>query len=91
MNSLIHIVLVAALTKSVQNQGSGRRMVGGFNKKIEDAPYQVAVHFNDVFDCGGALLSERFVLSAAHCKFKTIKVRTSPILIPSLRLYRRSN
>lgn len=45
-----------------------RRIINGKLIGIEKVPYQVAIHRSNRFDCGGSLISEEFVLSAAHCE-----------------------
>lgn len=49
-------------------------IVGGVNAKAGEFPHMVAIGFKEEFGnavsfrCGGSLISERFVLTAAHCK-----------------------
>ncbi|XP_070685827.1 coagulation factor IX [Pempheris klunzingeri] len=44
------------------------RIVGGVLEKPGGSPWQVLVHRSDGFGfCGGALVSDRWVISAAHC------------------------
>ena len=46
------------------------KIVGGYNITIQDAPYQVYLLLqmgNDDYQCGGSIISERYVLTAAHC------------------------
>uniref|UniRef100_A0A8C5Q2B4 Peptidase S1 domain-containing protein n=1 Tax=Leptobrachium leishanense TaxID=445787 RepID=A0A8C5Q2B4_9ANUR len=43
------------------------RIVGGSNAVDGEWPWQVAVSNNGYFICGGSLISEQWVLSAAHC------------------------
>ncbi|HYU16495.1 MAG TPA: trypsin-like serine protease, partial [Candidatus Acidoferrum sp.] len=53
---------------SVGPGGDSTQIVGGFPISIEEAPWQVSLqdasagHF-----CGGAILTERFVVTAQHC------------------------
>lgn len=67
---LVFLVLSA---KSVENV---ERVVNGEVINIEDRPFQVAVNYDDTcylfrtctYDqCGGAIISEKFIISAAHC------------------------
>lgn len=48
------------------------KVVGGYPIDIEEAPYQVSWQFNTsnkfIHGCGGSLISEKFVVSAAHCE-----------------------
>jgi secreted trypsin-like serine protease len=68
MNLLV-ICLVAplAIFTDFSSAQLSRRIVGGYKINIKDAPYQVALIKSENFDCGGSLLSQEFVLSAAHC------------------------
>ncbi|KAJ8918088.1 hypothetical protein NQ315_011545 [Exocentrus adspersus] len=43
------------------------RIVGGVDVDIADYPYQVSVQMLSFHYCGGAIISTRWVLSAAHC------------------------
>ncbi len=44
-------------------------IIGGVAVKIEDFPYQVDLRVNDTANCGGTIISDRYVLTAAHCTF----------------------
>lgn len=61
---LVLVVLCVNLSSSVRKS----RIVGGKRIEIEDAPYQVSLRLLRHHFCGGALISDIFVLSAAHCK-----------------------
>lgn len=42
-------------------------IVGGTIARPGEAPYQVGLYWNDRVVCGGSILSEKWVITAAHC------------------------
>ncbi|KAI5740200.1 hypothetical protein M8J76_001541 [Diaphorina citri] len=52
-----------------------RRIILGGEADIGEFPWQVAIALDGMFFCGGALLNEHFVLTAAHC----IMTRDTPV------------
>jgi len=43
------------------------RIVGGNPIDITEVPYQISLQYNDIHFCGGSILNEKFILTAAHC------------------------
>ena len=46
---------------------TGEKIVGGFEAEPNQWPWQVALFIDNAWFCGGALISENYVLTAAHC------------------------
>lgn len=44
-----------------------RRIITGMDAEIGEFPWMVAIGLNKMFFCGGALISDEFILTAAHC------------------------
>ncbi|XP_038136716.1 mast cell protease 1A-like [Cyprinodon tularosa] len=68
--NLVLVVLVVALN----SQAHAGRIIGGHESAEHSRPYMVYVKGYDVndepFTCGGFLVREDFVMTAAHCKAK---------------------
>ncbi|XP_011205130.2 serine protease SP24D [Bactrocera dorsalis] len=71
-------VLVCLVAESIQGtrqrivsgsslQGPTPRIVGGTQAAVGQFPYQVSVRVNGKHICGGALVAQGFVVTAAHC------------------------
>ncbi|KAJ8932957.1 hypothetical protein NQ314_014336 [Rhamnusium bicolor] len=52
-----------------RNNEIGGRIVGGTPANIADYPYQVSVQFDGSHACGGSIITETFILTAAHCTY----------------------
>merc|ERR1712115_18358 len=54
-------------TCGIEGPAAGERIVGGHEAQEHQWPWQVALFIDDAWFCGGALISENYVLTAAHC------------------------
>lgn len=84
-------LLICFVTALLQvGVGEGRRIAGGDAIQIEDAPYTVSLQIllfkKPRHQCGGALISDKFVLTAAHCK---LRLEITEALIELLVYFRR--
>lgn len=43
------------------------RIVGGWSTEINEYPWMVALTLNGHIFCGGTLINDLYVLTAAHC------------------------
>lgn len=43
------------------------RIVGGYEADIRDFPWQVSISYKNKHNCGGSILNEYYILTAAHC------------------------
>ncbi|XP_052745360.1 trypsin CFT-1-like isoform X2 [Bicyclus anynana] len=55
------------------------RIIGGNATTIEKYPFTVQVLYNSQLSCGGALITRRHVLSAAHCFVASNGQQVSPV------------
>ncbi|XP_043468704.1 trypsin delta-like [Leptopilina heterotoma] len=62
------IVAVAIFATAVPSNGLSSRIVGGATvSRFDEIPYQVSVQLNGRHYCGGVIISETYVLTAAAC------------------------
>jgi secreted trypsin-like serine protease len=67
--SIFFFLFCVASSKNLKSKRHPHhRIVGGFEIEITQAPYQVALFKEEEFHCGGTILTESFILTAAHCK-----------------------
>ncbi|NXI60948.1 ENTK Enteropeptidase, partial [Anseranas semipalmata] len=69
-NLVIHLQCnIKPCGKRLVTQNSGARIVGGSNARIEAWPWIVSLHFNSRPVCGASLVSEEWLVTAAHCVY----------------------
>lgn len=50
------------------DEGSAvERIVGGRNATCDEFPHQVSFVVNNSYFCGGFIISEQYIMTAAHC------------------------
>uniref|UniRef100_A0A1L8DQI3 trypsin n=1 Tax=Nyssomyia neivai TaxID=330878 RepID=A0A1L8DQI3_9DIPT len=82
MNQAIILAILSLSASASVLRFPTDRIVGGKPVNIEDVPYQVSINilgYKPYHLCGGSIISERFILSAAHCvvgKNATFTVRS---------------
>ncbi|KAL7840468.1 hypothetical protein AOLI_G00257910 [Acnodon oligacanthus] len=69
MRSLVFLVLLGAAFALDDD-----KIVGGYECKAHSQPWQVSLNVGYHF-CGGSLINENWVVSAAHCYMSRIEVR----------------
>lgn len=81
----IFIVLIFNFAVAALNNRNPDRIVGGEEVKIEDFPYQAQLLRRGEFSCGGSIISQDFVLTAAHCTNGSVASDFAVIAGSSLR------
>ncbi|XP_053307522.1 transmembrane protease serine 9-like [Spea bombifrons] len=69
------LLFIAALLGPAAKAHAVNRIIGGEECDSHSQPWQVALYYFDVFICGGVLIHESWVLTAAHCYMSNIQVR----------------
>lgn len=67
MKAFLVLLLTTAISGAVVPSPSNRIVGGGFVQSITQFPYQVALFEIGQFKCGGSIIAEKWVLTAAHC------------------------
>jgi secreted trypsin-like serine protease len=62
------LTLLSAMRFAVYSQSGFRTdITGGFEINIDTRPFQVALQRNNAAYCGGSILNQRWIVTAAHC------------------------
>ncbi|KAJ8924760.1 hypothetical protein NQ315_000913 [Exocentrus adspersus] len=71
------LLLVGLAVAVLQGTGAvpldiGGRIVNGTDADIRDYPYMISLHFNGRHTCGGSIIDEYNILTAAHCVMRDL-------------------
>lgn len=57
------------------------KIVGGVETRVNEYPWMVTLLYNNRFFCGGSLVNDRYVLTAAHCTASFDKDKLSVVFL----------
>lgn len=63
----LKFLLVTLLAYAVDCRKRSPDIINGVEADIREIPYQVALYHYGGFECGGSILNEWYILTAAHC------------------------
>lgn len=66
---LFVVIVILACGQRLVTQNNRTRIVGGSDARREAWPWVVSLHFNSVHLCGASLVSEEWLVTAAHCVY----------------------
>ncbi|NXQ88578.1 ENTK Enteropeptidase, partial [Nyctibius grandis] len=67
--SFFFFFLILACGKHLVTQNNGTRIAGGSDARREAWPWIVSLHFNSRPVCGASLVSDEWLVTAAHCVY----------------------
>lgn len=69
MNLLLWILIFVhfSFCLTAENNRPDPRIVGGFPADIAKVPYIVSIQLYGIHHCGGSIINNRTILTAAHC------------------------
>nr|XP_023022219.1 trypsin-7-like [Leptinotarsa decemlineata] len=66
--TILNVVLLGLFTtESCRGLEQNLRVYGGEEVEVDEIPYIVSIMFRNIYFCGGAILSEDWIITAAHC------------------------
>ncbi|XP_068098427.1 trypsin-like [Hyperolius riggenbachi] len=72
---MLVVLVVAALLGTAVEASSIGRIIGGEECEPYSQPWQAALYYFEKFACGGILIRQNWLLTAAHCKTSNIQIR----------------
>ncbi|KAM6364087.1 granzyme A-like [Pluvialis apricaria] len=75
MTSHLLALLLSLIAVILPTRYSCTEIIGGHDVRPHSWPYMAAIQSNNSTMCGGALVGDRWVLTAAHCKSNESEVR----------------
>ncbi|XP_032682779.1 vitellin-degrading protease-like [Odontomachus brunneus] len=63
------MLLILCLTLIASASSLDPRIIGGSSTTIDKYPYQVSIHYEGKLFCGGSIISNQWILTAAHCVY----------------------
>lgn len=80
MFQFLAVVACVAILAQAAPQKFGGRIVGGDPTSIEKYPYQASLQYSSTHICGAVVISEDYVVTAAHCTYTYVYIATSLVL-----------
>ncbi|KAM4650814.1 trypsin-like [Discoglossus pictus] len=71
----MYLMFVAAVLASTAQGYLSNRIIGGQECTPHSQPWQSSVYYFDRHLCGGILIDQKWVLTAAHCKMPSLQIR----------------
>ncbi|XP_018566646.1 chymotrypsin-2-like [Anoplophora glabripennis] len=75
--NIILLILCVCHAYDIEDFAAESRIANGTDAKEDEFPYAVSLRINSSHTCGGTILNEKFILTAAHCVCANCKPQNS--------------